>query len=160
MHREGENLPSWSTVPNPAARERVAEVDGMKTGDHTDCLTTRAVDFSLCLCSVLGSSLLWQSGFKRESFFYEIPGCVKEWISNSYSLSWTLFLLFFFFLSNFVLSYCIRFPYYRIEAYLLSSERQNGCGSRWEGRCGGTGRSGGKGNSNQDTLCEKKIYFQ
>lgn len=66
----------------------MAKVDGMVTSDHIDCLTTRAVDFSLSLCNVSGSPLLWQSDFKRESFFfYESPRCVKEWISNSYSLS-------------------------------------------------------------------------
>lgn len=68
MHRKGENLPGCSTVPNPAAGGRVAKVDGMVTSDHIDCLTTRAVDFSLYLCSMLGSPLLWQSDFKRESF--------------------------------------------------------------------------------------------
>lgn len=86
MHRKGESLPSWSTVPNPAAGGRVAKVDGMMTSDHTDCLTTRAVDFSLYLCNVLGSPLLWQSGFRSESFLWD------SWMCEGVGL-WFLFLI-------------------------------------------------------------------
>lgn len=39
------------------------------------------------------------------------------------------------------------------------NERQKGRGSGWEGKWAGTGRIRGRGNSNQDVLCEGKHLF-
>lgn len=61
-------------------------------------------------------------------------------------------------LTAFVLSYNILFCYvwlFSLWNLFFSNEKQKGSGFRWEGKCGGTGRS----NCNHDILCNKIIYF-
>lgn len=49
------------------------------------------------------------------------------------------------------------FYYYFIGVCIFSNEREKGCGSRWKGKWGVTGRSRGRGNYIQNILI--KIYF-
>ena len=92
------------------------------------------------------------------SVFNGIPECVHQWFAVS-SLGLFLFVLTnskLLLLTYLIIFYFIVLP---LEACLFSNERQKGSGSGWEMRWGGTGRSRGKENHNQDILWEKHIYI-
>lgn len=59
-----------------------------------------------------------------------------------------------------VLFYLMLFYYnYSLDAYLFPKERQKRCRSGWEGKRGGAGSVGRRGNRNQNILY-RKTYFQ
>lgn len=78
--------------------------------------------------------------FRSFSGFFVLPhsGVLVFWLLSLY------FLLFWYFL----------------DACLFCNKRQKWCGSEWEGKWRGTGRSRGRGICNHNMLSEKKIYFQ
>lgn len=91
------------------------------------------------------------------SFVFLWDLCMCEWVGLCISIC---FLCLFPGLFSFCLFSPILMCCYPLEAWLFSSERKRGVGSRWEQRCeelGGMGR--GVENLNQDIVCEAN-YFQ
>lgn len=83
----------------------------------------------------------------------------KEFLSEGTQISPNLYVfLCFFFFSFLVWLFWFVFCYYTLVAYLYSSERQEDCGSRWEGRRERTGKSGG-GELQADYILWKKANF-
>lgn len=68
------------------------------------------------------------------------------------------FLGFFYISIYLVLIYFILFYYCFLGACLFSRERQKDYGSRWEGRCWGTGRSRGRRKPTQNILDENNLF--
>lgn len=117
-------------------------------------------------------TMKWKEGSLGIYYGYDLSvfqysRCSNEWVSVynfSCAFSWTHFLLLVCFviflsiiLSYYIIFHCITIPQ---KTFLLSNDRQEVSGSRWEARYKGIDRSRGRRNHNQDILSERKIYFQ